>query len=402
MRRLAIVTFAAGLLLATQQPAAAQGDAGETSEVPPGFGTTPEVATNEPKPGDIAATVTSRTTFVLNGQEQVLDNGVTKTVGAIREAAQAVVHIVEPPCVETVGIVNEDGSDGGSVCVRRYSCQSERIDDLYFGRISAATGVTSGHYADFLGSIAAGTTAGGAVADFDIDLTNTSLLGSLGARPNPQAIPRFSFCRDGADFLRTDPVWNPRFAWSTNVAAEYDLPSIRQDLLVSLESDLDILRPSIVTTPPVETGKTWVKFPTWLSVANAPTQLMESNESHAETMQVSVRARLVEVRFEVAGTTLVCSPSELVVYDPDIHHAVHDAPKCSHAATELDDITIEAQLTYEIDERIRQRNSHYQPWPSIGWQPHPRRPVVTIDLTPYTVEVRQLLSLNTPMGSASS
>lgn len=280
-------------------------------------------------------------------------------------------------------------------CVEVLTCGSERVDDVYFGRISGTSALT-GAYAGYLNEVV-GTTAStpGGVTDVDVDATNTSLLASgLGDAPEPLALATFRWCRNAAgEFERSDPVWAASFSWDTTFDAEYNRDEILAGLFEQVRVRLTAYRPDIAAAPPVSVGHTYVKFPTWLWINNPVETVTVASDQDLRHIRASLRATLTEVAFDFGGAAITCSPSELVPYIDGETDPIDDVGPCHQVFDQVTSFDLSATLNYDIEQRISTRRYATHPWTHGAWEPHTTE-TLEASGSAGRYEVHELLSLN--------
>lgn len=306
-----------------------------------------------------------------------------------------------PPCgAREIVYYDADGEiqfwpPGQGPCLERLACGAERVDDFFNGRLAtpeASSAELARYLTDFF------TDALPTNLDIDATAHATSLVGvALGEQPAETSLPVFNWCRrPSTNEYTTIGVHRTNFTWSTTIDAEYDIPSVQNDLLARIEAQLAITNPTIASAPDASLGYTWVKFPTWLWVDNASHELTTSaTNAHVDNIRLSIRARLVQANFTINNTTLTCTVDELIAYVDGDTDPIDDLGPCHHVQNTTGDLNIEADLDYTIEVRRQQRLHRSQPWPNTTWRPHPTRANVTIPLPQNLYNVREILALNT-------
>ena len=279
-------------------------------------------------------------------------------------------------------------------CAAPLTCGAERIDDLFFGRISG-TGELTGTYGAFLTEVVRGfVAAGGGVTDVDLGATNQSILGVLGEPPVRHAVPTFRWCRhEDGTFERADPTWGVDFRWDTTIQDEYPVVTVLAGLFDEVRTVLGLYEPDVGAAPPIERGRTFVRFPTWLWVNDPLEEVRRSARSDLDLIEVEVRARLRSIVFHLGDVDISCTLDEMRAYVPGETHPIDDLSECHHQFFELVDFRFATSLAYDIEQRIRQRTYSTYPWPDEPWEPHATEPTVTLTTEVGDYSVRQLLSL---------
>lgn len=280
-------------------------------------------------------------------------------------------------------------------CLAPLTCGTERIDDPFFGRISG-TGELTGTYGDYLADLVDGVIAesGGGVTDVDIGTTNESILGALGEAPAASALATFRWCRhEDGSFERADPTWGVDFRWDTTIEDEYPVITVVAGLFDEVRTVLGLYEPDVGAAPPIERARTFVRFPTWLWVNDPLEEVHRAARSDLDLIHVEVRARLRVVRFHLGDVEVTCTPDEMRAYVAGATHPIDDLPDCHHRFFELVDFPMSTSLTYDIEQRIRQRRYATFPWNDAAWEPHATDPTVTLTSDVGHYSVRQILSL---------
>lgn len=327
----------------------------------------------------------------------------TGTFAAVKDASRPHPAVPEwdPPCfIRETHYIDElyrlrIWLPGQGPCLDELVCGAERVDDFFNGRL-ATIEPSSGQLAAYLTQVLTEAIP----TNFDINAVDhaTSLVGAgLGQQPEPVSLPVFNWCkRSSNDEFATTGEYAASFTWSTTIESEYDIPAVEQDLLARIEAQLAIAAPTIASAPDASLGYTWVKFPTWLWVDNAATELSASaTNAQVDNIQLSIRARLANVSFEIDSDTLRCDADELIPYVDGETDPIEDLGPCHHIEPTTGPLTVDATLHYAIDVRRQQRHHRSQPWPETAWQPHPTRALVDIDVPANTYVVREILALNT-------
>lgn len=313
----------------------------------------------------------------------------------------------DPRCSESIPPEYDPDLDitYSGACLAAWVCGAERIDELVSGEIAGEQ--SFGRYAEFLGEM---------VGFFAADVATESGLGDaasindhilaqgLGDAQSDRALPIFYWCgeRRIADssfsltIVDADPTRSAHFGWDTSIEAEYDLDALSSDALTELRAKLGFYRPNIKTVPPVETGVTLVNWKTWFWVTapEAPPQVYAANT--ADTFRLEMRARFNRVEFAFNNELLVtCGLEDMLVYDPDFHHPLEDAPPCHHLFTELDAGELSATIVFDVEQRIRWRESStLGPYPTTAWVPVPGEGPVSLTSVVANYEICPIYVVN--------
>lgn len=308
------------------------------------------------------------------------------------------------PCAEWfTPAPSADGTIYATVCVAYWVCGGERVDDVFTGQIAGAD--TSGRYGEYLremiGLVLPDTQGVQGLADAE-DVNDLLIDQGLGNQPEDHALPVFYWCApdntleialfpppgpNGEDF-------SPRFDWDTSFGNEYDIDGVRDDLLVQLIAKLNLYRPEPAAIPPIESGHTYVRFPTWLWLENPLEREHIYTESPTQTIQIDMRATLDRIDWKFGNNiTITCRPEDMVPF-VDGDHPVDDAPACHNIFEQLGDFELSTTIHYMVEERILYRLSRLQPYAPQPWTAHPTNPEVELTTTSGNYGVHQLVSLN--------
>jgi hypothetical protein len=177
----------------------------------------------------------------------------------------------------------------------------------------------------------------------------------------------------------------------TDIYDNYPIDAVRQSLLDEVIARIYLDEPTVETVPPFASGRTFVKFPTWLSVPDPLENLYRYAVNDRETVRVEIRAALVEVVFAFDDDEIVCEVSDMATYDPDNDDPVADAPPCSTVFLTAGDRSFSAALRYQVEERIA--FSADRSFPAGAWVPHPLQPDVEREADFGNFGVHELYSL---------
>ena len=319
-----------------------------------------------------------------------------------------------------------DGS--AELCVARYQCGAERVDDFISGRIDSEA---SGAYADYVTTVAIALDASSAgireiesnpvlsageqspvIASPTSATSITSLTGfladkGLGESPEGLFAPVFQYCRigEGGDIEIDDTVDDyllPSFTW-TPLADEFDIPAASNNIVDSITRTLQGQLPQMRTTPPMDTGVTIVKFPMWLWLNDPFLETSVSAISNLGTVRVQGHATFDHVTWTLGDHEIICTLEDMQPWNPNTSTNLDPAsiPDCHHIFHQLATYTPTAAVTYRIEQDIARLDAPGYPWPAPNWQPHPTTPFVTISSTGPEITVREIVVVNVPQDNDS-
>ena len=347
-------------------------------------------------------------------------------VSASRSAQRAVPWT--PPCYETrtrsLGIDEETGASIlDTYCFRRYSCASERIDDVVSGHIE---GEADGAYSEYVVGFAARLDEQNATL-IEIEsnpvlsegetspiiplasdengisqLTEALAENGLGEDPGQLFLPLFTYCRRGVEGeIETDPAAEDevraRFGWVA-LNDEFDIPAASLDTYGEVERRILAQRPALNSIPPMEDGIAIVRFPMWLWLEDYDTEVIEVATSEPNgTVQVTGRATFDHVLWQLGDNEIRCEIDDMVAYEPGMDLRSRDArPDCHHIFTTLVEFQAQITLVYNMEQQVATRRSPNHPYAATAWEPHPNGAQVSAAIAGPQISVEEIYAVNVP------
>ncbi len=151
--------------------------------------------------------------------------------------------------------------------------------------------------------------------------------------------------------------------------------------------------PDVETAPPLATGNTWVKFPTWFWIQEPLSEIFASSDQDLGNIRVTLRATLELVEFTFGEAVIRCAPDELQPFIEGESHPVDDVGPCHHRPLEVADLDVGARLAYRVEQRTSTRDYSTHAWRHGSWQAHPVN-LLDIERVVAPFAVRELLALN--------